>query len=407
MAEVGLDTLERARRELDGVIVPTPVLPSAALSEIAGRPVRLKCENLQRTGSFKIRGAYTRMSRLSEAEKARGVVAASAGNHAQGVALAAQRLGISAVVYMPRDAALPKLAATRRYGASVEQVGANIAESLAAAGEEAARSGRVLVHPFEHPDIIAGQGTIGLEILEQAPDVGTVVVPTGGGGLLAGIASAVRGRGSGAGVIGVQAAGAAAFDRSLAQGRPVALPRVATMADGIAVPEPGRLTLDIVRAEATAVRSVSEESLAQAILLLSERAKLVVEPAGAAGVAALFEDPQLGEGPLVIVLSGGNIDTLVLNRLLRHGLTAAGRYLQMWVRIPDLPGSLATLLGVLARTAGNVVSIEHTRTGADLGVEEVEVGVELETRGREHCQEVLQTLRDGGYGVTTSTNMRA
>lgn len=407
MSLLSLAELRSAQQILKQVALPTPLLPSAALSEIAGREVLLKCENLQRTGSFKTRGAYVRMARLTEQEKARGVVAASAGNHAQGVALAAQRLGITAVVYMPKDAALPKLVATQRYGAEIRQVGATVAESLAAAEDDARTTGRVLVHPFEHRDIIAGQGTIGLEILAAAPDVATVLVPTGGGGLLAGIVSALRSSGSAARIIGVQAAGAAAFGRSIEAGRPITLARVATMADGIAVPEPGKLTLEIARSEVHSIQNVSEEAIARAILLLSERTKVVVEPAGAVGVAALLEGLPVGEGPVVVVLSGGNIDTLVLNRVLRHGLTTAGRYVQMWVRIPDRPGSLATLLDLLARAGSNVVNIEHTRTGSDLGFEEVEVGIELESRGVEHSHEVLTMLRDHGYGVETTTNLRA
>ncbi|HLS49819.1 MAG TPA: threonine ammonia-lyase [Actinomycetaceae bacterium] len=404
---LSLAELHSAQEILSAVALHTPLLPSAALSELAGRQVLLKCENLQRTGSFKMRGAYVRMARLDAAEKARGVVAASAGNHAQGVALAAQRLGISATVYMPENAALPKVVATQRYGARIRQVGTTVAESLAAAEEDAASTGRVLVHPFEHRDIIAGQGTIGLEILAAAPDVGTVLVPTGGGGLLAGIASALRGGGSAARIIGVQAAGAAAFGRSMELGHPITLDRVATMADGIAVPEPGKLTLDIARSEVHGIRNVGEESIARAILLLSERTKVVVEPAGAVGVAALLEDIEVGEGPVVVVLSGGNIDTLVLNRVLRHGLTTAGRYMQMWVRIPDRPGSLANMLNLLAKAGSNVVNIDHTRTGSDLGFEEVEVGIELESRGVEHSQEVLDMLRDHGFVVETTTNLRA
>jgi len=398
-AALDLPALEGAARLLDGVTTRTPVEASSSLSEIAGTRVVLKCENLQRTGSFKLRGAFVRLSRLTAEEKARGVVAASAGNHAQGVALAARELGISAVVYMPQNAALPKIAATRSYGAEVRQEGATLAGTLAAAQREAAESGRVFIPPFDHPDVVAGQATIGLELLDQVPDVRTILVPTGGGGLLAGVAAAVHARGADVRVIGVQAEGAAAFPASLAAGHPVALSRMSTIADGIAVPAPSDLTLELVRTHVAEVRTVSEEQLARAMLLLSERAKLVVEPSGAAGVAALLDRPGELDGPVAVILSGGNVDTLVLYRILRHGLVAAGRYLQMEVRVPDQPGSLAGLLGVLAATGSNVVSIQHDRTGAELGVAEVQIKVELETKGTDHCHEVLAALRDEGYGV--------
>ena len=391
--------LEDAARLLRGVTTRTPVEESTSLSDVAGVPVHLKCENLQRTGSFKLRGAYVRLSRLSPEEKARGVVAASAGNHAQGVALAARELGVSAVVHMPRNAALPKLAATRGYGAEVRQDGATLAEALVAAQREAAATGRVLIPPFDHADVVAGQATLGLEVLEQVPDVRTILVPTGGGGLLAGVAAAVQARGADVRVVGVQAEGAAAFPASLAAGHPVALTRMSTIADGIAVPAPGELTLEIVRDLVADVRTVSEEQIARAMLMLSERAKLVVEPSGAAGVAALLDGARGLEGPVVVVLSGGNVDPLVLHRILRHGLVAAGRYLQMKVRVPDEPGSLAGLLAVLATTGANVVSVQHDRTGTNLGLAEVLIGVELETKGTDHCHEVVARLHAEGYGV--------
>lgn len=398
-AGIELAAIEEAAERLRGVTTLTPVEESTSLSAMVGTRVVLKCENLQRTGSFKLRGAYLRLSRLTAEEKARGVVAASAGNHAQGVALAARELGISAVVYMPQNAALPKLSATRGYGAEVRQAGTDLAGTLGAAQREAAETGRVFIPPFDHSDVITGQATIGLEVLDQVPGVRTIVVPTGGGGLLAGVAAAVQARGADVRVIGVQAAGAAAFPASLAAGHPVPLTRINTIADGIAVPSPSALTLGIVRDHVAEVRTVSEEDLARAILLLSERAKLVVEPSGAAGVAALLDGADGLEGPVAVILSGGNVDTLVLYRILRHGLVAAGRYLQMEVRVPDQPGSLAGLLGVLAETGSNVVSIKHDRTGADLGVAEVQIGVELETKGLSHCRDVLTALRAEGYGV--------
>ncbi|MHB1064894.1 MAG: threonine ammonia-lyase [Georgenia sp.] len=400
-AAAGLDlaAFREAARIIEHVATRTPVEHSTTLSELAGTPVWLKAENLQRTGSFKVRGAYVRMSRLTESERARGVVAASAGNHAQGVALAARELGVSAKIFMPVDAALPKVAATRQYGAEVVLVGDDLTGALAACTEEVARSGRVLIHPYDHVDIVLGQGTIGLEILEQVPDVRTVVVPTGGGGLLAGVAAAVHAVDPSIAVVGVQAAAAAAYPESLRQGRPVLRTDLHTMADGIAVALPGQVPFGVVAEQVVDVLTVTEESLSRAVVHLVERAKLVVEPSGAAGVAALLADPGAFEGPVVMVLSGGNVDPLVLLRIIRHGLAAAGRYLQLRVLVKDAPGSLADLLRLLARSGANVVSIEHSRTTGGLAVDEVEISVELEAKGPEHCTAVLQTLRREGYPI--------
>ncbi|NMR19837.1 threonine ammonia-lyase [Cellulomonas fimi] len=398
-AAVTLDDVRAAARLLDGVATRTPVDESRALSAIARTRVVLKCENLQRAGSFKIRGAYVRMARLSTEEKARGVVAASAGNHAQGVALAAQLLGIDAVVYMPTDAALPKVAATREYGAEVRPEGGSVDEALEAAHAEAERTGAVLIHPFDHPDVVAGQGTLGLEILEQVPDVRTIVVPVGGGGLAAGIATAVRAVRSDVRVVGVQAASAAAYPASITAGRPVRATRLATMADGIAVGTPGQVPFALLRDAGVEVRTVSEEDLSRALLLVAERAKLLVEPSGAASVAALMASPGELEGPVVAVLSGGNIDPLVLLRVVRHGLASAGRYLSLRLVIGDRPGSLAALLGQLARSGGNVMHVSHVRTGVDLAIDEVEIDVQLETKGPQHCQQVLDDLRTAGYRI--------
>ncbi|MEI2766884.1 MAG: threonine ammonia-lyase [Dermatophilaceae bacterium] len=389
--------IAQAASLLAGVIEPTPMQRSRALSRRSGVEVFLKCENLQRAGSFKIRGAYTRMSRLTEAERAAGVVAASAGNHAQGVALAANLLGIPARVYMPVGAALPKLAATRAYGATVELVGHTLDEAIAVAREYAAATGATFISPFDHVDIVAGQGTVGLEILAQCPDVRTVVVATGGGGLIAGIATAVKAHRPQVRVIGVQAEQAAAYPLSLAAGRPVPVDRMATMADGIAVGCPGEVPFDLVARFVDAVETVSEEAMSQTLVFLLERAKLVVEPAGAAAAAWLLQEGHYVEGPAVAVLSGGNIDPLLLLRIVRHGLTSGGRYLEVSVRVPDLPGSLATLLADLAAAEANVVEVAHTRTTAALRVDEVEIAVQLETKGPEHRERVLRALRDKGY----------
>lgn len=389
-----------AAKLLEGVIEHTPVEHSRALSELVGVPVHLKCENLQRAGSFKIRGAYTRLSGLTAPEREGGVVAASAGNHAQGVALAARELGIAAKVYMPLDAALPKIAATRDYGAEVELAGTSVDEALTHALAYAERTGAVLIHPFDHPDVVAGQGTLGLELLDQVPDLGTVVVPVGGGGLAAGIVVALAEARPAVRVVGVQAAGAASYPTSLGAGHPVAARDMRTMADGIAVGLPGTVPFEILAAHDIEVMTVSEEDLSRALLLVAERAKLLVEPAGAAAVAALMAEPErFADGPVVAVLSGGNIDPLVLMRVVRHGLASAGRFLQLHVRLSDSPGTLAALLRDVAATGANVLDISHARTGGDLAVDEVAIDVQVETKGPEHCTAVHDTLRRCGYRI--------
>ncbi|MGN6245698.1 MAG: threonine ammonia-lyase [Motilibacteraceae bacterium] len=394
---VTLADVQAARELLAGVSRVTPVEGSRPLAEKVGGPVHLKCENLQRAGSFKIRGAYVRIARLSDAERARGVVAASAGNHAQGVALAAALLGTTAVVYMPEGAPIPKVEATRAYGAEVRFAGHTVDEALVTALEWSEKSGAVLIHPFDHPDVVAGQGTVGLELVEQLPDVRTVLVCTGGGGLVAGMAVAIKGLRPDVRVVGVQAEGAAAYPGSLAAGRPVALPEMSTMADGIAVGRPGQVPFGLVAHLVDDVVTVSEESLSKALLLMLERAKLVVEPAGAAGVAALLEHPRAFEPPVGVVLSGGNIDPLLLMRVLRHGLAVAGRFLSLRVRVPDRPGALARLLREVADADASVVEVEHRRTDPRLSVDEVEVALQLETRGAEHCDDVVGRLRRAGY----------
>lgn len=394
--------IEAARALLGGVARLTPVEGSRPLSELVGGPVTLKCENLQRAGSFKIRGAYVRIARLTDDERAHGVVAASAGNHAQGVALAATLLGTSSTVFMPEGAPIPKVEATKAYGATVRFAGSTVDEALVAAEHYAVESGAVFIHPFDHPDIVAGQGTVGLEILEQCPDVKTVVVGVGGGGLVSGVAAAIKPVRPDVVVVGVQAAGAASYPVSLAAGSPQQLPSMATIADGIAVGCPGELTFRMVRQLVDDIVTVSEEALSQALLLCLERAKLVVEPAGAAAVAALMDMPQQFEPPVVAVLSGGNIDPVLLLRLLRHGMAAAGRYLSFRLRIPDRPGELARLLGELAASGANVLDVEHVRTGPKLHLDEVEVALQLETRGPEHCKLVLDRLRDAGYPLSFS-----
>ena len=394
---VGSDDVVAARKLLRDVISETPVVHSRVLSEAVSGPVYLKCENLQRTGSFKVRGAYVRISRLSDAERARGVVAASAGNHAQGVAFAAGLLGCAATVIMPEGAPLPKVEATRGYGAKVVLTGTCVEDALAEALAYAEQTGAVFIHPYDHPDVVAGQGTVGFEIVEQCPQVRTVVVPVGGGGLAAGVTVAVKGLDPSVSVVGVQAEAVAPYPGSLAAGRPVPVRAAPTMADGIAVSRPGEVPFAIMSALADRVVTVTEESLSRGLLLCLERAKQVVEPAGAAGVAALLEHARDFAPPVVVVLSGGNIDPLLLSKLLRHGLTAAGRYLAFRCRLTDHPGSLATLLGDLADLGANVLEIGHERLGPRLHVDEAEVIVVVETRGPEHCDEVIGALRTAGY----------
>jgi threonine dehydratase len=386
-----------AREVLRGVVSVTPMLASQVLSDRVGGPVFLKCENLQRTGSFKARGAFLRISRLSEAEKARGVIAASAGNHAQGVAFAAARLGTKATVIMPTGAPLPKIEATRGYGAEVILHGEYVEDALAVARERAERDGPVLIHPFDHPDVVAGQGTVGLEIAEQCPRARTIVVPAGGGGLAAGIAVAAKGALPSARVVAVQAETVAALPASLAAGRPVRVDPGVTMADGIAVSRPGEVPFAVLSELAGRVVTVSEETLSRALLLCLERAKQLAEPAGAAGVAAVLEHPEAVEPPAVVVLSGGNIDPLLLAKVLRHGLSAAGRYLMFRCRLPDRPGALARLLRELASLGANVLDVAHERVATLLRVDEAEVSLQIETRGPAHCEEVIGALRAAGY----------
>jgi threonine dehydratase len=396
-ALVGITEIEDARRLLEGVSVRTPLDRSRSLSEVVGAEVLIKCENLQRTGSFKIRGAYNRIARLSPEEKAAGVVAASAGNHAQGVALAATLNETASTVFMPEAASLPKVEATKRYGAEVRLTGVDFGAAYAAATDYATESGAVFVHPFDHAHIIAGQGTIGLEIFEQAPEVSTVVVPVGGGGLISGIAAGLRAKLPGVRIVGVQAAGAASFGPSLEKGMPVALESMATIADGIAANSPGENTLAHVASLVDEIVTVEDEAIAEGIVFAAERMKLVLEPAGAAGLAAVLQGLGSLQPPTVVVLSGGNIDPLLLQRLIRFGLSASGRYFSFHTRLPDRPGELHTLLGLIADLGANLVGVEHRREGVYVELGEVDVALQLETKGPDHIQDIIVKLSDAGY----------
>ena len=397
---IGLRDVEEARDRVAPVLRPTPVDRSDSLSRLAGRPVLLKPEHLQRTGSFKIRGAYNHISRLAAGGD---VVAASAGNHAQGVALAASLTGLRSVIFMPANAALPKVEATRAYGAEVRLEGATVDDCIALARDHAASTGAAYVPPFDDPLIIAGQGTVGLEIAAEAPEVEVVVVPVGGGGLVSGVAAALARARRSVRVVGVEAEGAAAMRASLDAGRPVELPNVSTMADGIAVRAVSELTLAHVQAFVDEVVTVTEEEISRALLLLLERAKAVVEPAGAAGLAAILAGKVPGSGPALAVLSGGNVDPMVLIKLIDHGLSAAGRYLVLRIVLGDRPGALAAVTGAVAGMGLNVLEVEHHRAGVDLGVDEVEVVLTLETRDPGHRQEVVAALRADGFRVTVSS----
>lgn len=399
MELVSLERVQEARKLLEGITRLTPMEHARDLRRLHGGPVYLKCENLQRTGSFKIRGAYTRIHGLNAEERACGVVAASAGNHAQGVALASSLLGISSTVFMPLRAPLPKLAATRGYGANVHLYGAVLEETLAEAIAFSESTGAVFIHPFDHVDVIAGQGTVGLEILEQVPGAKTVLVAAGGGGLVGGVASAVKALRPDVRVVGVQAEDAAAFPPSLAAGAPVRLSELHTMADGIAVGQPGPVSYAHVSSLVDDIVTVTEESLSRAVLLCLERRKLVVEPAGAATVAALLQHPGAFEPPVVAILSGGNVDPVLLQQIIQHGMTAGGRYLKLHLRVPDRPGSLVSVLGSVKDLGANVLDVEHSRISGSLALGEVDVALALETRGPEHCLAVEAALADAGFTI--------
>jgi threonine dehydratase len=377
-----LAEIEEARARLQGVAQVTPIHYSDTFSRRVGRPVLLKAENLQRTGSFKIRGAYNRISTLGEAERGAGVVAASAGNHGQAVAWAAREVGVEATVFMPQDAPMAKVDATRNYGARVELEGTMFDDCLSSAERYVETAGATFIHPFEDPVIIAGQGTIGLELAEQVPDAETVVIPIGGGGLAAGIALALRALRPNVRLVGVQA-GKSGY----------------TIADGIHVKRPGELTMSILEQLLDDIVDVADDEISEAIVLLVERAKLVVEGAGAASVAAVLAGRVGGSGKVVPVLSGGNIDPTLLIAVMRHGLTLAGRYLVLRTRVPDRPGELLKLLQLVAELRVNVQSVEHHREGMAIAVAETEVELTLVTRDEEHCHDLVAELERRGYPV--------
>ena len=395
-----LAEFERAHEIVAEVAHVTPVLHSNFLSQITGADVWLKAENLQRTGAYKVRGAYHRMSKLTPAERKRGVVAASAGNHAQGVALAAKKLGIKATIFMPVGASLPKFQATQNYGATVVLEGSVFAETLKAAQEYATKKGAVFIPPFDHMDVVLGQGTVGLEILDQLDGVDSILVAIGGGGLAAGVAVAAKLKAAAAGrkikVIGVQAANAASYVPSMKSGEPTTIQTKPTIADGIAVARPGAIPFALINKFIDKVVTVTDDDVAKAIVALLERSKMVVEPAGAVGVAALMTGAFKPKGKTVVVLSGGNIDPLLMQKVIGHGLVASDRYVTISVMLPDRPGQLVKTAEAIAAAHGNVVEVLHTRHGDNFDISEVELRLSVETTGAEHSARVLKSLQDAG-----------
>jgi threonine dehydratase len=389
-----------ARDAIGDVARKTPVLPSATLTERCGGDVVLKAESLQRTGAFKIRGALSKLHALGDA-CASGVVCGSAGNHAQALAFAAQTRGVACEVFMPEGAPIAKVEATAALGARVVMCGQSVDDCLVAARARAQEGGLAFVHPFDDPDVIAGQGTLGLELLEDLPDVVTVVVPVGGGGLASGIAIAVKSARPDVRVIGVQVDAVAAFPASLKAGRPIGVDAALTIADGIAVKKPGELTLKLIERWVDDVVVVAEDDVAEAMVLLMEKAKLVVEGAGAVGVAALLggkvtPSPQ---GTTCVVLSGGNVDAGLMATIARRHETEAGRRMVLLTRVPDRPGALAALLQTVAGAGANIVEVSHLREGIGLHVRETGVQLTIETRSREHADAVVAAAEGAGYGV--------
>lgn len=400
VAKLSVEDFERAAAIVSSVAQVTPILHSNYLSKLTGVDVVLKAENLQRTGAYKVRGAYHRMSKLTAAERKKGVVAASAGNHAQGVALAAKKLGIKATIFMPFGASLPKFDATKNYGAEVVLSGAVFAETLHAAQDYAAKKGAIFIPPYDNVDVILGQGTVGLEILDQVPDVKNVIVAIGGGGLAAGVATCLKAAlGKGVKVWGVQAENAASYVASLKAGKPTEIKTKRTIADGIAVAKPGKIPFELIKENIDKVVTVSDDEIAKAIVVLSERSKQVVEPAGAVGVAALMSGAIKPKGKTVVVLSGGNIDPLLMQKVIGHGLAASERYTTIVVMLPDRPGQLVKAADAVASAQGNVVEVLHTRHGKDLDISEVELRLSVETSGHEHRMRVLKALKDAGLNA--------
>ncbi len=395
---IPIEDIYMAQKMIAKVIDETPLTHSHTLSRLTSYDVYLKLENLQRTGSFKLRGAYNKIANLPEAKRRVGVMAASAGNHAQGVAFAAKHLGIPCLIVMPEGASLSKIEATRGYGAQVVLTGETFDKAFQDAIELQKQNGMTFIHAFDDADVIAGQGTIGIELLEQLPDLDAVVLPVGGGGLIAGIASAIKALKPGIKVYGVEAAGAACFRRSFDEGQRTAVSTVATIADGIAVGSPGRLTWEIAASLVDDIFVVDDEDIARAMVILLERSKVVSEGAGAAAVASLLTHQlPTHTGKTAVVISGGNVDVSLVSRTIEHGLVAAGRRVRFITTLPDRPGVLAKLLQTVANARANVISIEHHRLAQSLVLGYVEVQLEVETRDHAHIELLCEHFRALGY----------
>lgn len=396
LVQEGADRLKKRVRR-------TELIPSHHFSEKLGIPLFFKCENLQRTGSFKIRGALNFMTAQPRERLANGVITASAGNHAQGVAFSADLLGVKATIYMPESTPLFKVFATKEYGAEVVLAGRTFDEACAAALEEGKRSGALFVHPFDDPLVMAGQGTIGLEILSELPDVANILVPVGGGGLIAGVAAAVKETHPHVRLIGIESAAAPGMSYSLEQGKISEAAVTVTLADGIAVKKVGEKTFPLVRDLVDEMVVVEEEEIAQSIVALLERTKLLVEGAGAVTLAALLNHraPDIS-GKTVCLLSGGNIDVKTISRVVERGLLAAGRYLKLSVELEDVPGAMAQLAADIAAVNANIFHILHDRRSIDIQLGSTEVLLELETRGYEHIEDISRTLTAKGYKLNVT-----
>lgn len=394
-----LTAIENTRRLLRQAVFQTPLAPSPNLSKIVGAELWLKLENLQRTGSFKIRGAYAKLHRLAQEHPGAGVVAASAGNHAQGVAVSAARLGLEATIFMPNGVSLSKREATVARGARVILVGDSVAEGLAAAREQTPEL--TLIHPYDDEEVILGQASLGLEIVEQLPEVDAVLVPVGGGGLIGGVAAAIKARAPRVQVIGVEPLRAACARAALLEGRPVTVETQPTLADGTRVNRLGELTFPLIEKYVDQMVQVSEDHISQAMLLLLERRRIVAEGAGALGLAAFLADevPHLAGKKVVLLVSGGNLDSNLLGRIIDQGLARSGRIFRFSVVLPDWPGALAELLNQVAVAQANVLHIAHDRLGKDLPPHQTRVRLEIETRGFAHADELAQLLGESGYDI--------
>jgi threonine dehydratase len=406
---LGIDAVRDARERTADLVRRTPVLTSRSLSDDCGGTVLLKAENLQRTGSFKLRGALAKVDAIAARGAGdAGVVAGSAGNHAQSLAYAARARGLACEVFMPAEASLAKVAAVRGFGGTVRLGGESVDECVGRARERAEATGAVFVHPFDDPEIVAGQGTLGLELLDDVAEPGLVIVPVGGGGLIGGTAGVLRALAPRARIVGVQVESCSAYPASLAEGAPVEVAARATIADGIAIKRPGGLTLPLVHEWVDEIVTVADEDVAEAMVVLLERAKLVVEGAGAVGIAALQSRAVLPSetGPTVVVLSGGNVDAGILAAVALRHETAEGRRLRFFTRVEDRPGGLAKLLTLVAAAGGNLVTVTHVREAVPLHVRQTGVDLLLETRGADHADEIVAALEAAGYGIERSAEER-